>query len=399
MSSGPTQARVMDVVEPSSAGATILSVAVISPDEQRRHAVASALCELCNHRIREFTSYSSEPGEVPRMLNRDFDAILVDLDSDQARALDLVRRICTHGLATVMVYSAQADPGLTLRAMRAGAREFLTLPFKPGALVEALARTSILRSAERPQKTASGKLLVFLCAKGGAGVTTLACNFAVSLAEESRQKTLLIDLSLPLGGVAINLGIVTGHSTVNALQNPARLDSKSLLGLLEKHNSGLLVLAAPSELAPAQVTDEALGKLLKIARQNFDYVVIDAGSRLDLRRVHLFGDSATFYLVTQVGLAELRNSNRLISKLSAACGSRVEIVINRYDPLSVEIGEEDVSKALTRPAEWKIPNDYAAVRRMQRTAIPLVREDSEISSAIRQMARSVCGGLPAPEQK
>jgi Flp pilus assembly CpaE family ATPase len=101
----------------------------------------------------------------------------------------------------------------------------------------------------------------------------------------------------------------------------------------------------------------------------------------------------------QVGLAELRNSNRLISMLSAAGGPKVEIVINRYAPQSQEIAEEHITKALTRPAKWKIPNDYAAVRRMESTATPLVQEASEISRAIQEMARSVCGHPAAPEQK
>jgi Flp pilus assembly CpaE family ATPase len=65
-------------------------------------------------------------------------------------------------------------------------------------------------------------------------------------------------------------------------------------------------------------------------------------------------------------------------------------VINRYDPLNLEIAEEHITKALTRPAEWKIPNDYAAVRRMQSTATSLMEDDSEISRAIRQMAKAVC---------
>ena len=30
-----------------------------------------------------------------------------------------------------------------------------------------------------------------------------------------------------------------------------------------------------------------------------------------------------------------------------------------------------LTKALTRPAQWKIPNNYAAVRKMQNTATPL----------------------------
>jgi len=64
-------------------------------------------------------------------------------------------------------------------------------------------------------------------------------------------------------------------------------------------------------------------------------------------------------------------------------------VINRYEARSLGITDEQITKALTRPAQWKIPNDYGAVRRMQTTATPLALEDSPISRQIRQMARSV----------
>ena len=128
-------------------------------------------------------------------------------------------------------------------------------------------------------------------------------------------------------------------------------------------------------------------------------MVVDAGSRLDLQRKHLFNESATIYLVTQIGVPELRNSHRLIALLSAEGSPKLEIVINRYDPRSMEIDEEHITKALTRPAQWKIPNNYAAVRRMQNTARMLTEEDSPISRAIQEMTRSVCGQPPTPEKK
>jgi pilus assembly protein CpaE len=259
-------------------------------------------------------------------------------------------------------------------------------------------RASAQRVAVRPSKKASGRLFVFLSAKGGSGATTLACNYAVSLAKESRQKTLLIDLNLPLGDAAINLGIKAQYTIVSAFQNSSRLDSHFLSGLLVQHSSGLFVLAAPSELDTTYVSANAIDKLLQVACQDFDYVVVDAGSRLDLQRKHLFDESATIYLVTQVGIPELRNSHRLIAQLSAEGSPKLEIVINRYDPRSLEIDEEHITKALTRPAKWKIPNNYAAVRRMQNTATPITDEDSPISRAIRQMTLSVCGQPPIPEK-
>jgi hypothetical protein len=64
------------------------------------------------------------------------------------------------------------------------------------------------------------------------------------------------------------------------------------------------------------------------------------------------------------------------------------------------MADEHITKALTRPANWKIPNDYAAVRRMQNTATPLVLEDSPIAKVIYEMSRSANGKpAPAPTKK
>jgi pilus assembly protein CpaE len=385
---------------PDALSASFLSIAVISPDEELRSAAVSALGECQHSQIQEFASYPPNSDDAPRMLGNDFDVVLIDMDSNPEYAVDLLDSICsTHGRATAMAYSAAPDPEIMLRCMRAGAREFLKIPFDRGVVAEALVRASSLRSAVIPEKRTGGRLLVFLSAKGGSGVTTLACSYAVSLAKESEKKTLLIDLNLPLGDVAIDLGIRASYSTVNALQSSGRLDASFLATLVVQHDSGLFVLAAPSELAMVQVSDDAIDKLLEVACQSFDYVVVDAGSRLELQHTRLFDESSMIYLVTQIGIPELRNSNRLISKLRGSGKPKFEIVINRFDSRSREIDDEDITKALTKPAEWKIPNNYALVRRMQNAATSLMQEDSPISRAIQQMVESVCGKKDAPKKK
>jgi pilus assembly protein CpaE len=389
----------MEKIGSSSSNASISSVAVICPDMRRRNAATAALAGCHRGPVREFTSYPPNLADVPQVLTRDFDVVLVDLDSDPEYALNLVKSISINGVATVIVFSESTDADLLLKSMRAGAREFLTLPFHADTLAEALERASALRSAVRPTRRADGKLLVFISAKGGTGVTTLACNCAVALAQDARKKTLLIDLNLPLGDAAINLGIKAEHSVVSALENFKRLDSSFLSSLLEMHGSGMSVLAAPSELAPTHISDDAIDRLLEVARQDFDYVVVDAGSRLDLQSTRVFDRSATIYLVTQVGVAELRNSNRLIARLTAAGGHKLEVVLNRYDPRNMEIAEEHIAKALTRPPDWKIPNNYAAVRRMQNTAVSLMLDDSEISQAIRELTRSISGQAATPVKR
>ncbi|HMD78333.1 MAG TPA: AAA family ATPase [Terracidiphilus sp.] len=378
--------------------AAVLSIALIGPEEQRRNEVAGALADVQNGTIREFSSYPPDLVDLPRMLDRLHDVILVDLDCDPDYAFDLVQSICAHGSATVMVYSARADLELAIRCMRAGAREFFTLPLAANDMSDALARISVRRPGAFHAKRA-GKLFVFLGAKGGCGVTTLASNFAISLAQESGQKTMLIDLGLPLGDAAINLGMAVEYSTHNALHDSSRLDANFLSSLLATHSSGLSVLAAPGEFPRTETPMDAVNKLLAVARQNFDYVVVDAGSRLDLKDSALFDASAIIYLVTQVGISELRNANRLVTRFFASRDGNLQIVLNRYTPRALLFDETHITKALTRPAQWRIPDDFASARRTRNTATPLALEDSPISIAIRQMARKACGLPESPEKK
>ncbi len=171
-----------------------LTVTLIGPDEGRRKVLAAALADCNVGAMREFTSYPSNLEELPEMLAKHYDVILVDLDSDPEYALDVVEAIFACGAAMVMVYSEKTDRELVVSSMRAGAREFLTLPISPSDLADALARVSVRSPAAQRGKWTPRKLFVFVGTKGGCGVTTLASNFAIALAQESGQKTLLIDL-------------------------------------------------------------------------------------------------------------------------------------------------------------------------------------------------------------
>jgi pilus assembly protein CpaE len=376
---------------PESIGGAALSIALIGPGEDRRAAARQVLAGAAAHELREFPAYPPGPEDVARLLEQQYDVVIIDLDADPEYALELIENISSSGTITVMVYSEKSDADTLMRCMRAGAREFLTTPFDSNLVAEALVRATARRPVNKTAKKAAGRLLTFIGAKGGSGTTTVACNFAVALAQDPNQKTLLIDLDLPLGDAALNLGIAAEYSTINALQATNRLDASFLSQLLVKHSSGVSVLAAPGKFIPYEPNDEALDRLLEVARQDFDNVVVDWGSRVDFTGTAVLRDSTAIYLVTQAGIPELRNSNRLISQFFTGPGPKLEVVINRFEPRALGVGEEHITKALTRPAQWKIPNDYPSVRKMQIEATPLTLGDSSISRVIKQMARAATG--------
>lgn len=381
-------------------GKNLQSVALIGPNDQRRRALAAVLAQRGGVTVQEFSSYPTELEHLPKILAQQYSVIVVDADSDPDTAFNLAESICASGHNAVMAYSSQADVKLAIRFMRIGVREFFTFPFDVTEVSDALTRAAEQEPAQRQGNRAASKVFVFIGTKGGCGVTALASNFAITLMQESERNTLLIDLGLPLGDAAINLGIVAEFSVANALQDQGRLDGNFLRTLLATHNTGLSVLAAPSDFRFDQrIDDEAINKLLAVARQNFENVVIDAGSRIDLLNTSIFDESSTIYLVTQVGISELRNANRMVTQFFSRRGDSLQIVLNRYKPGTLLFDDKHIEKALTRPMQWRIPDDWASARRTQNTATAMALDDSPISLAIRQMARAACGLSTEREEK
>jgi pilus assembly protein CpaE len=385
-------------------GMGALSLLLIGPQDSRRRAIAQALAGPHAKVARE-VGYYPQIDDLAEILDEDHDAVVVDLDPDPERALDLVENICsTNNSATVMVHADRPDPELLMRCMRAGAREFLTEPLNTSSIAEALVRASARRDEMRRQKRATGKLLVFAGAKGGSGVTTVAANFAVALANAMKNhapgKVALVDLDLQLGEAALTLGLSTKFSAMDALQNINRLDSDFLSALLTRHTSGLAVLAAPDLIPASRPSTAAIDKLLRGVRNDFSYVVVDAGSRPGEMHDVLFEAANKIYLVTQVSVAELRNANRFVARyFNGADDGKLEIILNRFQARSLEIDEAAITKALTRPAKWKIPNDFAAARRALNAGAALSSENIHIARVFEEMARTVSGQIAVPEKK
>lgn len=368
-----------------------LSVAIIDFDASRSRAAAEVLSAIQNLQITEIPSYPNKVGDLAHLLPQPYNVVLLNVDGDPDLAFSLAENLSANSRTYVMAYSARADMKIAVHLMRAGAREFFTVPLDPVEIAAAMERAFEHYASVAQESRASSRLFVFLGTKGGCGVTTLAANFALALAQESEGNTLLMDFGLPLGDAAINLGIKTEYSVANALQFPDRLDAKLLSTLVVKHSTGLSVLAAPSEFTDVQATPDSVDKLVSVAGEAYNFVVVDAGSRIDLLGTSLFDKSAIIYLITQVGISELLNANRMVSKFFFTRDQTLQIVLNRYKPSDLLFDEKKITEALTRPAQWKVPDDYAVARRTRETATPMVLIDSAIARAIREMAKTAAG--------
>ncbi len=370
-------------------GAFGLKITLICPNEHYCSELAHCLYDAQCGEVRTQTYYPSIPIGDGDVLGGECDVAIVELDSDPDQALALVKRIGNTSTARLMVCSASPAPDLLMRCMRAGAREFLNLPVDRDQIVAAMVRAAAKRQPAQQEKRTLGKLMAFMGTKGGAGVTTVATNFAIALAEHTAAKTLFMDLDLPLGDAALNLGITAEFSTTDAIERIERLDASMLSRMTVADRSGLQVLAAPGHYVSVQPKDADIKTLLELAQRSYDYVVVDLGSRLDLRGTGVFQIANPIFLVTRVDVADLRNCSRLISQYFGSDFRNIEVVLSRYKRNMLAIDDQEIARMLSVPVRWKIPADDDAVSSMHAQGIPLMRSNNPVSKAIRKMAEEI----------
>jgi pilus assembly protein CpaE len=158
-------------------------------------------------------------------------------------------------------------------------------------------------------------------------------------------------------------------------------------------------MGAPDSPSTFHPTPSGVMKLISILRNDFAWVVVDAGTHYESYGETLFGIADKIYLVSQVSVTELRNSNRLITReFKDQAVRKLDVVLNRYSPSAGEIDQPTIAKALTLSPAWQIPFDNVAVRAAQNAASALISKDGPVTRVLTQMARTACG-KPVEELK
>lgn len=128
--------------------ATSAVIALIGPNATHRRVMAKALTGVPGRTVREFSDYPAGLSDVPNMMEEGFDVVMIDVDSDQSYALQIVETIAAFNTSIVMVYSMRNDADLLRECMRAGARDFLPLPDDADGQAET---SSVVESQSAPE--------------------------------------------------------------------------------------------------------------------------------------------------------------------------------------------------------------------------------------------------------
>jgi pilus assembly protein CpaE len=213
------------------------------------------------------------------------DVIITDVmmpDIDGYEVTRILRREPQFAATPILILTAQSGLQDKLKSFEAGADDHLTKPFEPSELVVRI--TSLLRRVEAVKLSGQkdvardgAHIIAVHSLRGGTGSSTLAVNLGVALTSLWREPTILLDLSMTAGQVALMLNLPLKRTWADIAHYSANeLDADSLSSVVGTHESGLQFIAAPT--FPSEVDTlrgETLGTALQIFKTQYEYIVAD----------------------------------------------------------------------------------------------------------------------------
>ena len=294
--------------------------------------------------------------------------ILIEIDRDVGEvatlAKDLQELLPESAIAGAFrpdhLEQGQSESATIIELLRAQVRDFLRRPLSTTELRAVLDRLFSRLPGAAP--VAHGRVAAFLSNKGGVGKSTLAVNVACGLALRHPDEVLLIDASLQVGTCAMLLDLKPTTSIVDAIRERDRLDKTLLRHLTLRHDSGLRLLAAPLDaLEGAEVDDDAISRIINMARRSFKYVIVDTFPLLDSVLMTILDVTDVAFVVVQGIAPAVAGIARLLPVLEGLGlpASRQRLVLNyNYKPFLGNLRPSDIADRLDRTLDYVVPYEH-----------------------------------------
>ncbi len=337
--------------------------------------------------------------DVPVVINGSQpDLVLVETTTPQDfEALETLAK--AHPEIDYLLVGNELGPEFLLRAMRVGVREVLPTPTTPDAVLAALRRQLRKRAPVASGAVASlAEVLAVVSCKGGSGATFIAANLSHLLAAGGRRRVALIDMNLQFGDAALFVSSeIPVSSVADVARNINRLDADLLRSSMSEVAPGLWMLAAPDD--PAQAADvlpEHVRQIIQLAREMFDFVIIDTGRSLSAVTLQALDLADRVYAVLQLTLPFIRDGKRLRNVFRSLDypAHKIQWVVNRHQKDS-QFTVDDLKKTLAIERVITLPNHYEAVAAAVNQGVPVERiaPNSTIAKSLRELAQSIAPPL------
>ena len=286
--------------------------------------------------------------------------VVIDLPSNWQ---DVMNAVSSHSIRTrplILFVGSHGDTDMMRMALKTGARDFQTHPLNPQELCESL--HSISREKHTFDEGGAGELTVFMGAKGGAGVTAIACCTGMALKErEPDKKVLLLDLDFQYGNMPLHFDERANNKLALSLAANERIDPILLDACLITTDQSVDILATYSDqvLLPWEINTQLISNLFNLLLGRYDYVVVDCPRHIDPVTFQAIERAKDICIVMQQEIADLRFARQMIALVrdQGIQNEKIKLLVNRHDKKSV-VRLIDISDVLEHNIVMSVPNDY-----------------------------------------
>ncbi len=241
-----------------------------------------------------------------------------------------------------------------------------------------------------------GEIIAVLSGKGGTGKTSVCAGLGIALAQ-SGLRVLCIDCDVGLRNLDIPLGISDGCalSFLDVSEGGYSLSQAAV----HPDYPSLVFLTAPMNRPVEKIDAGAFFDLLRKARQQFDYILLDAPAGVDAGFRLAAEPADRHLLVTGPGPAAVRDAGRVGELLERMGKTDIRMIVNRVDKSMLSflrVTIDDVMDTTGLPLMGVVLEDGDVVLAAA-CGVPLARYNKRSSAvgAFRRIAKRI-QGYPEP---
>jgi len=349
----------------------------------------------------EFEVAAPDALDTPSLLRSNVDLVLIEAGAaDPARLVALIGALAqTQTPPATILVGAHMPAALARALFRLKRSDVLDWPLSAAELARCVAGLFADQAAPGEDGHRSQCWSV-ISAVGGAGGTTLAIEMATTLAGRTLgDRVGLFDLNLADGAASAYLGATPNMHLAEAVATPERMDAALLETFSLRVAGGFDLFACPRDPdAFSKVTPAVVCRLLEVACQTYDWLIVDLPRRREAWTADVLAGSDQLLVISELTVPALLAARALTGEIEAelADSRKARIVLNRmatrmFGPAP---SRAEAEKALGRKVDGMITSDWeaAACSANLGGSISLHRPRSKIVKDVGNLVEALAGG-------
>jgi pilus assembly protein CpaE len=335
---------------------------IICPDADLNERLEKLLGEIDVHVSRTLDRYPSSL-ELLRVVRAHAPQVVFVSTESIGKALEISKELekNTPGVQ-IFALSRSLDPQVLLELMRAGIREFASLPFDRQALLDALVRLRDTADQRPPAIQATNQVFSFLPSKAGVGTSTIALNTAVAISRLPNLNVLLSDFDMNSGMMRFMLKLDNNYCVTDAAEHALEMDESMWPAMVTKLDR-LEVLHAGKLNPDFRIEATHIRHLMEFMRRNYNALCFDLSGNLEKYSLEIMHESKRIFLVSTPEIPSLHLAREKVAYLKQLdLSDRICLILNRCQKRPM-VTPAEIQDLVGVPVYMTLPNDYQGVQR------------------------------------